>query len=190
MWGLRALGCLASQSARRSTTRMVSLSRRASRWARSMVAMLRAFAWARAASSCWMRCLSRFVSAARWGEAGTMTMGWRRLVARCPISERPGRSVVRVRVCMGGVFAGDAAGSLGSGCGMRVCDAPDVEGNACVVVYAREMRFCQAIIYAVDENERLWWSCGDENSIPFSALRCLRFGAGIVWRACLLCDPA
>ena len=45
-----------------------------------------------------------------------------------------------------GVFAGDAAGSLGSGCGKRVWNAPDVEGNACVVVYARVMRFCQAII--------------------------------------------
>lgn len=45
-----------------------------------------------------------------------------------------------------GVFAGCAAGSLGSGCGKRVWNAPDVEGNACVVVYARVMQFCQAII--------------------------------------------
>lgn len=66
-----------------------------------------------------------------------MTMGWRSMVARCPTSERPGRSVVRGRVCMGGVFAGCAAGSLGSGCGVRVCDAPDVEGNACVCLTHR-----------------------------------------------------
>ena len=54
-----------------------------------------------------------------------------------------------MRVSMGGVFAGDAAGSLGSGCGVRVCDAPDVEGNACVFVYAQSKRWCQAIISEV-----------------------------------------